>query len=131
MCSALTPADFTSAGVPVSRLREANLDDDKSAYCIYDGDKAKVELDIFYPAGDTASGAQNAVRAAQGSIGGKFQPVHVAGADEAASNAPGTDSASIVVRKGTAVFNLSIPKNPQAQAQLVKLSETVTSRLRK
>src|SRR5579871_1113125 len=108
MCSALTPADFTRAGVPVSRLREANLDDNKSAYCIYDGKTGKIELDIFYPSGDTAAEAQNAARAAQGAIGGKFVPVRVTGADEASTNASspqGTDAASIVVRKGTTVFN--------------------------
>jgi hypothetical protein len=82
MCSALTPADFTKAGVPVSRLREANLDDNRSAYCIYDGTAEKIEFDIFYPAGDTPAVAQNAERAAQAAIGGKFESVHVAGADQ-------------------------------------------------
>lgn len=132
MCSALTAADFTKAGVPVSRLREANLDDNKSAYCIYDGKAAKIELDIFYPAGDTAAEGQNAARAAQGAIGGKFESVHVTGADEASTNASspeGTGAASIVVRKGTTVFNISIPASAQAREQLVKLSEIVVSRL--
>jgi hypothetical protein len=87
MCSAVTPDDFTKAGVPVSRLREANLDDNKSAYCIYDGKAGKAELDIFYPAGDTPAEGQNAQRAAQSAIGGKFEPVCVAGADEASTNA--------------------------------------------
>jgi hypothetical protein len=133
MCSALTPADFTKAGVPVSRLREANLDDDRSAYCIYDGGKAaKIEFDIFYPAGDTPAEAQNAEKAAQAAIGGSFESVHVAGADEATTNAGAAKvtEASIVVRKGTTVFNISIPRGPQARQQLVALSEVVVSRLK-
>lgn len=132
MCSALTPADFTKTGVPVSRLREANLDDNRSAYCIYDSKAGKVEFDIFYPAGDTPAEAQNAERAAQAAIGGKFGPLHVAGADEAATNAgsPKDSDASIVVRKGTTVFNISIPRDPQARQHLVALSEVIVSRLK-
>ena len=133
MCSALTPDDFTKAGVPVSRLQGASLDDNKSVYCVYDGEAGKVELDLFYPAGDTPAEANNAFRAAQSAIGGKFEPLSVAGADEASTNAAspkGTDEASIVVRKGTTVFNLSIPHNTRAREQLVKLSELVISRLK-
>jgi len=134
MCSALTPSDFTKVGVPVSQLRLANLDDNRSAYCIYDSKAGKVEFDIFYPAGDTPSDAQNAVRAAQGAIGGKFEPVKVSGADDAITNAPSVrsaDSAGIIVRKGTTVFNIGIPHSPQASQQLVTLGEIVVSRLRK
>ena len=119
---------------PVSQLHLANLDDNRSAYCIYDSKAGRVELDIFYPAGDTPAEAQNAQRAAQNAIGGKFEPVSVAGADEATTNtgsAQGTDSASIVVRKGTTVFNVGIPHAAQARQQLVTLSETVVSRLKK
>lgn len=55
-----------------------------------------------------------------------------AGADEASSNAASAKSASasIVVRKETTVFNLSIPHGAEAQQQLVKLSEIVVSRLK-
>ena len=132
MCSALTPADFTKAGVPVSRLREANLDDNRSAYCIYDGKAEKIEFDIFYPAGDTPAEAQNAERAAQAAIGGSFESVHVAGADEATTNAgsPKDTEASIVVRKGTTVFNISIPRGAQVRQQLAALSEVVVNRLK-
>lgn len=134
MCAALTSSDFNKAGVPVSRLRLANLDDDRSAYCIYDVKVGKVEFDIFYPAGDTPAEAQNAERAAQSAIGGKFESVNVAGADEATTNArspQGGDSAAIIVRKGTTVFNIGIPPGAQARQQLVALSETVLSRLKK
>lgn len=131
MCSALTPDDFVKTGVPVLRLQQANLDDAKSAYCIYDGKAGKVEMDIYYPAGDTPIEAQNATRAAQAAIGGQFEPVRVEGADAASSNAAsqGATDSSIVVQKGTTVFNISIPKAADAQQQLVKLSEIVISRL--
>ena len=134
MCSALTPSDFTKLGVPVSRLSSANLDDNRSAYCIYDSKTGKVEFDIFYPAGDTPAEAQNAERAAQGAIGGKFEPVKVSGADDAITNTgspQGGDSAAIIVRKGTTMFNIVIPRSPQARRQLISLSETVVSRLKK
>jgi len=132
MCSALTAADFTKVGVPVSRLREANLDDQKSAYCIYDSTAGKVEFDIYFPAGDTPAEAQNAVRAAQAAIGGHFVPFAVAGADEVSSNAasPNGPDSSIVVRKGTTVFNIGIPQSPQALPQLVQLTLFVVSRLK-
>ena len=132
MCSGLTPADFTKAGVAVSRLREAHLDDQNSAYCIYDGKAARIEFDIYDPAGDTPAEGQNAAKAAQAAIGGKFEPVQVAGADEATTNAasPKASEASIVVRKGTTVFNISIPQGGQARQQLVTLSEIVVSRLK-
>jgi hypothetical protein len=133
MCSALIPADFTKGGVPESRLKTYNLDDNKSAYCIYDGDATKIELDIFCPAGDTPAEGQNAARAARSAIGGSFEPVRVAGADEASTNASsrrGTDSASIVLRRGTTVFNISIPNSAPARQRLVRLSETVISRLK-
>lgn len=69
MCSARTPADFTKVGVAVSPLREANLDDNRSAYCIYEGQAEKIEFDIFYPAGNSPAEAQNVERAAQAAIG--------------------------------------------------------------
>ena len=133
MCSALAPADFNKAGVQVSRLQNANLDDNRSVYCIYDGDAGKSELDLFYPAGDTPAEAENALKAAQGSIGGRFESLHVAGADEATTNAASPnskDAPSIVVRKGTTVFNISIPHGPKAQEQLVALSEVILKRLK-
>ena len=131
LCSALTADDFTRSGLPVSRLREVNLDDNKSAYCIYDSKTGKVELDIFFPAGDTPAEAQNTERAALSAIGGKFEPVAVAGADEASSNAssPKGSASSIVVRKGSTVFNISIPQDVVSRQRLVKLSQIVISRL--
>jgi len=134
MCSALTPADFTEVGVPASQLCLANLDDSRSAYCIYDNKEGKVEFDIFYPAGETPSDAQNAVRAAQGAIGGKFEPVKVSGADDANTNAGSSRSAnsdSILVRTGTTVFNIGIPHSSQGSQRLITLSGMVISRAKK
>lgn len=48
MCSALTPADFTKAGVPVQALSQANLDGNDGAYCVYQSKAGKVEFDIFF-----------------------------------------------------------------------------------
>src|SRR5262249_33776669 len=51
LCSALTPEDFTKAGVAVSALRQANLDGSDGAYCVYESKAGNVEFDIFFPAG--------------------------------------------------------------------------------
>jgi hypothetical protein len=132
MCSALTPADFTKVGVDVSRLGSANADSKENVYCTYEGKAKKVEFDIFYPAGETVDEAKNAERASMGDIGGKFGPVRLAGADEAHSNAahPNAGSASIVVRKGTAVFDINIPEGAKAEQQLEELARTVLNRMK-
>ena len=84
-----------------SRVREANVNDDHSAYCIYDRKAENAEFDLFYPAGDTPAEAQNAERAAQAAIGGKLESVRPAGADQATTNAGSAkdNDPSIVVRK--------------------------------
>jgi hypothetical protein len=113
--------------------RGGQIDDNKSAYCIYDDDAGKAELNIFYPARDTLAEGQNAQSAAQSARGGKFESVRVAGPMKQALmplHQKGSDSASTVVRKGTTVFNISIPQSAQAGQQLVKLSEIVISRLK-
>lgn len=132
MCSALTPADFTKVGVPVSRLRTVNLDNEQSAYCIYESTAGNVEFDIFNPAGDSAEDAKNAERAASAAIGGSFVPVHVTGADDAQTNAarPNKGSAGIVARRGEIMFNIIIPQSTKAEQQLVALAEVTLSRLK-
>jgi hypothetical protein len=136
MCSALTPADFTKAGVPVTALRDANVDDSSDAYCIYQSAAGNLEFDIFFPAGDTPDAAKGAVRAAKASIGGKFEAVSVTGADSAevtaaAGPAPGKPaSACIVVRKGKAVFNIGVPQGEKARQELIDLAQVVLSRLK-
>lgn len=86
LCSALTPEDFTKAGVPVSALHDANVDDSASAYCVYDSKAGKVELfdiDIFYPAGDTPEAAKGTERTVLAEVGGKFESIKLPGADSA------------------------------------------------
>ena len=48
MCSGLTPADFTNAGVPVQALSQVNLDANDGAYCVYQSKAGKVELTSFF-----------------------------------------------------------------------------------
>jgi hypothetical protein len=132
LCSALTPSDFTRAGVPVSKLHEANLDDNASAYCVYESRAGRVEFDIFYPAGETAEAAKGTERTVLGEVGGKFENLKLADADSASINLTGPGkrpSASIVVRRKIAVFTINIPAHARASEQLRKLSQTVLGRL--
>jgi hypothetical protein len=133
LCSALSPADFNKAGVPVTALRQANVDDPASAYCVYDNKSGKVEFDIFYPAGDTAEAVKGTEKTVLREVGGKFEPIPVTGADSAEINlaVPGNPvPASICVRKGSAVFTLNLPQTTEARGQLLTLAQTVLSRLR-
>lgn len=132
LCSALAPLDFTNAGVPVAALREANLDDKASAYCVYESKVGRVEFDIFYPAGETSQAVTETKKTVLGEVGGKFQNIKIAGADSADINlaVPGRrPSASIVVRRRRAVFTIDIPSRPNARQELRTLSQTVLSRL--
>lgn len=132
LCSALTAADFTKAGVPVSALRDANVDDSASAYCVYDSKAGQVEFDIFYPAGDTPEAAKGTERTVLAEVGGKFESIKLAGTDSASINlaVPGKQpSASIAVRRNTAVFTIGIPAGANAREQLLKLSQIVLARL--
>jgi hypothetical protein len=136
LCSALAPADFAKADVPVSSFVSANLypADGSGAYCTYKGDGGNnVEFDVFYPAGNTPE----EVRATEKTMlsdgsGGKSQPIVIPGADSAQINLaiPGSPtSASITVRKSATVFAIYIPANRKAQEQLVSLAHTVLTRL--
>ncbi len=132
LCSALTIADYNKAGVPVTALKEANLDNDANAYCVYDSKNGKVEFDIFYPAGESADNAKGTERTVLAEVGGKFESMQMAGADSAEINlaVPGKQpSASIAVRWKTAVFTLNIPAGSNARQQLTNLAETALSRL--
>jgi hypothetical protein len=135
LCSALVPADFTKVDVPVKAFLSANVNpgDSTSAYCTYESQNGNIEFDVFYPAGDTPE----EVRATEKTVlsegsEGKSQPIAISGADTAEINLaiPGkTPSASITVRKNTAVFAIYIPANPNAQAELSSLAQTVLGRL--
>jgi hypothetical protein len=133
MCSALAPADFTKAGVPVSALSQANTDGNDGAYCVYKSTAGKVEFDIFFPAGASANEVLATEKTVLGEGGGKYQAVKLAGADSAqiSLSMPGLpSSAGIVVRKGKAVFAIVVPKGAKAQEQLLTLAQVVLSRIK-
>lgn len=126
-------SDFSKAGVPVSALDKANTDGTDGAYCVYKSAAGKVEFDIFFP----ASGNTNEVIATEKTVlgegGGKYQPIKLAGADNAQMSMamPGLPgSVGIVVRKGKAVFDIVIPKGPKAREQLLALAGIVVGRIK-
>lgn len=132
MCAILSISDFTKAGVPLTATAAQNSDDETNAYCGYEGKSDSGELDIFLPAGDTPVQAIGVERTVYGEVGGRFQPVMIAGTNSAQINlsVPGKKpAASIVVRRGLAVFALYIPPNPNARQQLLSLAQTILSRL--
>ena len=138
MC-VLTPADFQLAGVRGTIKPTVNLDDGgKSAYCTYtaqSGAHGGVELDVFYPAGDSQTDVEQTYKTVMNEDPANYQQLTVAGASEAtiALSIPQTGYkpfAAIVVRRGDLVFTISLPTGPQTKAQLVRLSEVVLSRLK-
>ncbi|MBV8050633.1 MAG: hypothetical protein JOZ80_05560 [Acidobacteriaceae bacterium] len=132
LCSALTAAEFTKAGITFVSANNFNIDNDSSAYCSYNTNTGIVELDIFYPAGDTPDGVLATERTVWAEVGGKFEPITIPGADSAKINlaVPGKKpSASIAVRKNTAVFTINIPTNPNVKQELLTLSQTILNRL--
>ena len=133
LCSALTPADFTRAGVPVLALSQANLDGPEGAYCVYKSSAGKVEFDLFFPAGANANEIKATEKTVLGEGGGKYSPVQIAGADAAQitlSLADQPANACIVVRSRRAVFDIMIPGGAKARQQLLGLAQTVLSRLK-
>lgn len=128
LCSALTPADFVKAGVPVSALYPPHVDNDSGAYCVYASKAGKVEFDIFFPAGANSQEVSDTERATVGDAGGKYEPVRLEGADRAQISL--TADAIIVVRKGKAVFDIGIPKTSNSRQQLLTLAEIVLVRLK-
>lgn len=133
MCSALTADDFSKAGVQVSRLREANLDSEDNAYCVYESKAGKVEFDIFFPAGSSTDEIKSVERTVLAEVGGKFEPVPIAGIEEAQTNvvAPkDRGSATMAVRSKKAVFDINIPQGQNARQQLIALAKIVATRLK-
>lgn len=133
MCSALTPADFTKAGVPVQALSQANLDGNDGAYCVYQSKAGKVEFDIFFLAGKTPQEISATEKTVLGEGGAKYEPLKMPGADDAQISMALSDqpaSALIVVRKGKAVFDIMIPRSAGARQQLQQLAQIVLDRLK-
>lgn len=133
MCSALTPADFTKAGVPVQALSQANLDGNDGAYCVYQSKAGKVEFDIFFLAGKTPQEVSSTEKTVLGEGGAKYEHLQLPGADDAQISMAMPDqpaSAVIVVRKGKAVFDIMIPRSAGARQQLQQLAKIVLGRLK-
>jgi hypothetical protein len=129
LCSALTPADFTKVGVPVSALAKANNDGTDGAYCVYESKAGSVEFDIFFPAGVNPAEIAATEKTVLAEIGAPYQAVPLIGGTGHIALDAGK-SASIVVRKGNAVFDINIPKGPSARQQLVALAQIVSGRLK-
>jgi hypothetical protein len=133
LCSALTTADFTKTGIPVSGLAQANLDGSQGAYCVYTSKAGKVEFDIFFPAGANPKEVDATEKTVLGEGGCRHEPLRLAGADDAQlclAMPDLKDSSSIVVRKGKAVFDIVIPKGAKARQQLIDLAQIVLGRLK-
>lgn len=129
LCSALTPADFTKAGVQVSALRQANLDGTDGAYCVYDSKAGSVEFDIFFPAGANPAEVNATEKTVLAEMGAPHQVVPLVGATGHIALDMGK-SAGLVVRKGNAVFAISIPKSPNARQQLIAVAQIVLGRIK-
>jgi hypothetical protein len=139
MC-VLTQADFKPFGTLVWSKPQVSLDNSASVYCTYrgpSGAKGGVELDVFYPAGDTLEEVQNTFKAVLGSDpGARYTPEAVPGADESVYSlsvpSPGYfPFAANAVRRGDLVFSISLPSSPMSKVEMSKLSEIVLQRLAK
>ena len=140
MC-VLTQADFRAFGTLVWSKPKAHLDEGgASAYCAYRGKSGAtggVELDVFYPAGDTPAGVAETFKRVLGSDpGAHYSAEGIAGADESMYSLkipqPGYPSfAASAVRRGDLVFSISLPSSPMSKAELLRLSRIVLARLSK
>ena len=131
LCAALTPADFTKVGVPVSAaygFHPGPYDTPDGAYCGYESKAGKVEFDIFFPAGANSQEIGSTERAALGDAGSKYERVRLEGADNAQISLAA--DAIIVVRKAKAVFVIGFPKTSNSRQQLMALAQVVLARLR-
>jgi hypothetical protein len=138
MC-VLAQADFKTIGLHAKGTPDVNLDEGgKSAYCTYtskSGAHGGIELDVFYPAGDSATDVEQTFKTVMNEDPAKYVPIDIPGASEAAiclaiPQAGYKPFAAVDVRRGDLVFSISLPSGPQAQKQLVELSKLVLSRLK-
>ena len=134
LCLALTPEDFTRAGVPVTVLDQANLDGNDGAYCVYRSKAGKVEFDLFFPAGSSPNEVAATEKTVLGEGGARYERVQLPGADSAqltlsVSGQP-NPSAAIVVRRGKAVLSLLLPRTDKVREQLLALAQIALGRLK-
>ena len=135
----LTAADFRASGIAVNAKPSINLDDGgKSAYCVYRGKSGAtggVELDVFYPAGESAADLGNTWKAMLASSpGAKWEPEGLPGVDDSVYSLAIPQSgypnyAANGVRRGELIFAISLPAAPGAKDELRKLSALVLARL--
>ncbi len=115
----------------MSGLRQANLDGNDGAYCVYESKAGKVEFDIFFPAGATPVDVSATEKTVLGEVGGKYDSVQIAGADDAQIVLAADQTASIVIRRGKAVFDINVPKSADARRQLLALAQIVLGRIKR
>lgn len=135
MC-ALTPPDFQAAAVAGAAKPTANVQDGgASVYCVYAGKSAAtggIELDVFYPAGATATDVKDTYETAIGEGSSTLKPLRLTGADEARwspnAKSGGPAFVTVAVRRSNLVFTLGIPASKDAEAQLTRLATEVLQR---
>jgi hypothetical protein len=128
MCDALTAADLVAVGLhPELQQPQANPGDppDSGAYCLFTGAAGAdsgIEFDVFYPADHSVY-----VTVVQEGGGGSRQPTGLSGVDESAIQDMGK-ATGVDVRRGTLVFDISVPSGPRSHDQLVALAKVVLGR---
>jgi hypothetical protein len=138
MC-VLVQADFRAFGTIVWSKPKVNAQQrGENVYCVYRGKSGAtggVELDVFYPAGDTRADVVQTFKTVLASDpGAKYQPEGVPGADQSvySLNVPQAGYfpfATNAVRRGSLVFSISLPRSPLARIELLRLSKLVLARL--
>lgn len=134
LCAALAPSDFATVGVTVTGLRDVSLDGPDSAYCVYATPIGHVELDLFFPAGADARDIRATLDTVRQESGRRDRRVVVAGAEDAYVDLTPRDlhdGAVLAVRRGAAVFAITLPRDAKAEAQLIELAARVVSRLQR
>lgn len=138
MC-VLAPSDFAAAGISGTSQAAVNVDDGgNSAYCVYRGKSGAtggVELDVFYPAGASATDVEQTFKTVLASDPGvRYDPESVPGSSESMYSLQvpqkgHPDFAANAVRRGDLVFSISLPSSANAKSQLQQLSLMVLKRL--
>ena len=133
----LTQDDFKKFGTLVYSKPTANVDQD-GVYCVYRGKSGAtggVELDVFYPAGESPDDVKQTFKTVLGSDpGATYVPEGVPGADESvvSTNVPSPGYfpfAANAVRRGSLVFAISLPASPLSKTELLELSKIVLNRI--
>ncbi len=139
MC-VLTQADFRAFGTMVLSKPAVNVDSPQNVYCVYRGKSGAtggVELDVFFPAGQSPADIAQTFKTVLGSDpGAHYQPEGVPGAAQSVFSLSVPQSgyvpfAANAVQRGDLVFSISLPSSPFARRELLNLSELVLSRLQK